>query len=346
MKILTVYTGGTICSFENEHCRSLDGKKAKRLLESRFFSQKEQHGIFDDIEFDDSGFENQTLSENMTEERLFEIADHIRNVQKGEYSGIIVLHGTDTLAFTASFLSFVLSDIKSPLILVSAQKPVLEADSNADINFAEAVRLIAKGIPANVYVVYRNSDNRTLLHLGSSIMQCKNFSDDFESASQDKVFELSKLSDFEKLTLFSEKRVKIPQNKKLCGRVVGIIPYTGLDYKRISLENVSIIVHGTYHSGTVCAERSVKNGKFSSASVLFLAEKCKKRKIPVFAAPSKLSKEQYSSMLDAVENGGVIPLDMTFESAYGKALAAKFLGVESKKTIDFMNEEVCGELIK
>ena len=65
--ILTVYTGGTICSFAQEEGRSLNVTAAKRIIVDNFIrgSLKEAKTAREGL-FEDSGLEATTLSENMT----------------------------------------------------------------------------------------------------------------------------------------------------------------------------------------------------------------------------------------------------------------------------------------
>ena len=67
--------------------------------------------------------------------------------------------------------------------------------------------------------------------------------------------------------------------------------------------------------------------------------------IPVFIAPSKLSNEQYSSVFDAVRTGGVIPLYMTRESAYCKAVLGSLNGLSGDELVEFMIGEINNEFI-
>ena len=345
-EILTVYTGGTICSFETGECRSLDTSRAKRLIESKFLDNKGQFGIDNEIIFKDSELDEQTLSENMTTDKLMRIVNHIKSFDLSKFQGVIVLHGTDSLAYTASLFSFVFSELEIPIMLVSGHKPPNEDGTNANENFGTAVKLIADGIAPNVYVPYENTNGEMWLHLGATLMQCPNFSDDFENADNNKKFLIGDREILKKCKKYSDARNPVDLIIKKGKSVLNIFPYTGLDYKRISLRKIGAVVHGTYHSGTICVERNGSYEKYGRSSVLSLADKCRKKNIPIFAAPSKLGEEQYSSVFDAVKYGGIIPLYMTTESAYGKALLGIRSGLEGNELIVFMQTEINNEIIK
>ena len=63
---------------------------------------------------------------------------------QSSYDGIVVLHGTDTLAYTASALSFLLRPCKKPVILTGAQRPLAAFRSDARRNLISAVEIAAR----------------------------------------------------------------------------------------------------------------------------------------------------------------------------------------------------------
>ncbi|MBB5190336.1 L-asparaginase [Silvimonas terrae] len=71
-----------------------------------------------------------------------------------QYDGFVVLHGTDTLAWTAAALSFVLAGLGKPVVVTGAQHPWEAAKSDAPGNVADAIGLAASGALAEVAVVF------------------------------------------------------------------------------------------------------------------------------------------------------------------------------------------------
>ena len=68
-----------------------------------------------------------------------DIADAIVAHAPG-HAGVVVLHGTDTMAYTASALSFLLEGIDIPIVLTGAQRPVTELRSDGRENLVTAWR--------------------------------------------------------------------------------------------------------------------------------------------------------------------------------------------------------------
>ena len=60
--------------------------------------------------------------------------------------GVVVIHGTDTMAYTASVLGFLLADLGKPVILTGSQRPLAFIRSDARKNLIDAVDLATKGV--------------------------------------------------------------------------------------------------------------------------------------------------------------------------------------------------------
>ena len=72
----------------------------------------------------------------------FDLAEVIAGAA-GEHDGFVVIHGTDTLAYTASALSFLLAGLAVPVVVTGASRPLGEPGSDAVTNLADALRAAA-----------------------------------------------------------------------------------------------------------------------------------------------------------------------------------------------------------
>lgn len=70
-----------------------------------------------------------------------------------DYDGIVILHGTDTMAYTASMLSFMLRNVNKPVVITGSQLPVGHPQTDAKQNLMDALVTAASGI-AGVIVVF------------------------------------------------------------------------------------------------------------------------------------------------------------------------------------------------
>lgn len=74
------------------------------------------------------------------------LTDRIAAARKG-YDGVVVIHGTDTMAYTASALTFSLENLDIPVILTGSQRPLAALRTDARRNLADAVELATHDIP-------------------------------------------------------------------------------------------------------------------------------------------------------------------------------------------------------
>lgn len=80
------------------------------------------------------------MSPEIWGERATAIADG-----RGKFDGAVIVHGTDTMAYTASALSFALEGLDMPVILTGAQRPLAALRTDARRNLADSVELAARG---------------------------------------------------------------------------------------------------------------------------------------------------------------------------------------------------------
>ncbi|WP_416262456.1 asparaginase [Gibbsiella quercinecans] len=102
-------------------------------------------------------------SSDMTPEDWQHIADDIKQ-NYDSYDGFVILHGTDTMAFTASALSFMLENLDKPVIVTGSQIPLAELRSDGQTNLLNALYLAANHPVNEVSLFFNNKlfrGNRT-----------------------------------------------------------------------------------------------------------------------------------------------------------------------------------------
>ena len=93
----------------------------------------------------------------------------------GRYAGVIVAHGTDTMQYTASYVSFALRGYPLPVAFVGSQRSSDRPSSDAALNLIAAARLIASGRAGRgVYVVMHmdGGDSAAACHLATRVRKC------------------------------------------------------------------------------------------------------------------------------------------------------------------------------
>ena len=85
-------------------------------------------------------------SSNIRPEEWQRIAQHIFELRQG-YDGIVVSHGTDTMAYSASAVSFMLPNIDVPVVFTGSQLPLADMLSDGPDNLRTAFAMAASGVP-------------------------------------------------------------------------------------------------------------------------------------------------------------------------------------------------------
>ena len=134
--ILLIYTGGTIGMIENRETGALESFKFDRLLENvpelkRFNCNIDSYCFSSPI--DSSDIEPASWTKLV----------HIINDNYEKYDGFVILHGTDTMAYTASALSFMLENLSKPVILTGSQLPIGMLRTDGKENLITAIEIAA-----------------------------------------------------------------------------------------------------------------------------------------------------------------------------------------------------------
>lgn len=95
-----------------------------------------------DYEIDNYQFAQPIDSSDMSFEDWKQIASIIENSYHG-YNGFVVLHGTDTMAYTASALTFMLENLNKPVIITGSQLPIGEVRTDGEENLITALQIAA-----------------------------------------------------------------------------------------------------------------------------------------------------------------------------------------------------------
>jgi glutamyl-tRNA(Gln) amidotransferase subunit D len=104
-------------------------------------------------------------------EHWLQIAEKINEYSKSDYTGIIVAHGTDTMHYTSSFLSFALAGFPIPIVLVGSQRSSDRASSDAALNLISAAKFITESKIKGVYIVMHQDENDETIacHIGTRV---------------------------------------------------------------------------------------------------------------------------------------------------------------------------------
>ena len=148
--ILIIYTGGTIGMQRSEQGYiPVSGHLQRQLALMPEFHRPEMP------DFTIHEYTPLMDSSDMTPEDWQHIADDIK-AHYDQYDGFVILHGTDTMAFTASALSFMLENLSKPVIVTGSQIPLAELRSDGQINLLNSL-YVAANYPINEVSLFFNN---------------------------------------------------------------------------------------------------------------------------------------------------------------------------------------------
>jgi len=133
-KILLVYTGGTIGMQKDFETGALKAFNFSKLLQK--IPELKQL----DCEIDTVSFENPIDSSNMNPDDWSEIAKIIED-NYSRFDGFVVLHGSDTMSYSASALSFMFENLSKPVIFTGSQLPIGDLRTDAKENLITAIQI-------------------------------------------------------------------------------------------------------------------------------------------------------------------------------------------------------------
>lgn len=133
-KILLIYTGGTIGMIKDPNTSALKAFDFDNLIQNIPELQ------LLDCHIETISFDNPIDSSNMNPKYWIKIAEIIEdNYEK--HDGFVVLHGSDTMSYSASALSFMLENLDKPVIFTGSQLPIGDLRTDAKENLITSIQM-------------------------------------------------------------------------------------------------------------------------------------------------------------------------------------------------------------
>ena len=332
-KVLIIYTGGTIGMKKTEQ----GYRPAPRFLD------EELHSIPDLSRADFPSWElyemNPLLdSSNMTLKEWNEIGRVIyENYEK--YNGFVVLHGTDTMAYTASALSFILRGLNKPVVLTGSQIPLSELRSDGRDNLITSVLIASEGVANEVCLYFSGK----LLRGNRAIKMSADGLVAFKSPNYPLLAEVGITVKYNHSALLPQKEGATLEYLPFNNVPIGVLKvFPGIQFglfEDIMTEKLSGIVLETFGSGNIPSGGDellpIIKKAFASGSVVAVCSQC-----PIGTVT--LGAYETSSSLKSA--GAVSGKDMTTEAAVAKLYHLFSLGIQKEEIKRLMEENIAGEL--
>jgi len=165
--VVIMSTGGTIASRVDYRTGAVRSA----------LSASDLHGVvpeLSDVAQVDTEIVFSLYSENITQKHWKELAETVaKRIEEG-VDGVVIAHGTDTMAYTSAALSFALQNLPVPVIVVGAQRSSDRPSSDAATNLIGAVKAAGEGPFAEVGLAMHEtvSDRAIVIHRGTKVRKC------------------------------------------------------------------------------------------------------------------------------------------------------------------------------
>lgn len=185
-------------------------------------------------------------STDMTPAHWLKVARAIR-ARYDACDGFVILHGTDTMAYTAAALSYLIQQSPKPIVLTGAQKPIDREITDSRTNLLDAFRYACADVASGVQIVF---DGRVILGTRARKVRTKSFHA-FASVNYP---DLAALSDGHLLSYIREPKLERPLFADALGGHVSLlklIPGTDAAQLRFLLERSDAVIVESYGVGGV-----------------------------------------------------------------------------------------------
>ena len=282
-------------------------------------------------------------SENITQKHWTELAQTVaKRIEQG-VDGVVIAHGTDTMAYTAAALSFSLQNLPVPVILVGAQRSSDRPSSDAATNLIGAVKAAGEAAFAEVgLAMHENvSDIAIAIHRGTKVRKCHTSRrDTFKSING---FPISKVKGLQ-VTMETDQYLRRDLKKKLVlkpnfnEKVALVKFYPGLDpaiidyYVEKGIKGILLEGSGLGHVSKYCFD-NIKNA-VAKGVVVALASQC---------IWGRVNMNVYDTGRDLL-SFGVVPLDDMFpETGLVKLMWVLGQTSNTQEAIKLLKTDIAGE---
>ena len=282
-------------------------------------------------------------SENITQQHWKELAETVAKRIEAGVDGVVIAHGTDTMAYTSAALSFALQNLPVPVIVVGAQRSSDRPSSDAATNLIGAVKAAGEGPFAEVGLAMHEgvSDIAIIVHRGTKVRKCHTSRrDTFKSING---FPIARVKDMQ-VTMLTDKYQRRDPKRKLvlkpnfCEKVALVKFYPGLDpvvidwYVSQGFKGILLEGSGLGHVSKFCFD-AIKNAA-GKGVVVALASQC---------IWGRVNMNVYDTGRDLLALG-VIPTDDMFpETALVKLMWALGQTANPKEATKLFKTNIAGE---
>lgn len=336
--ILVIYTGGTIGMFKDPQTGVL-----------RPFNFNELYNYMPSLELfkfkiDSYSFDPIIDSANIKPDYWVKLVEVISsNYEK--YDGFVILHGTDTMSYTASALSFMLDNLNKPLVITGSQLPLGMIRTDGRDNFISALEIAgakSDDIPMipEVCIYFENQlfrGNRT--HKSNA----ENF-DAFKSVNYPPLANVGVYIKYHEQNILKPNFKRLKIYTQLDTNIVVLRLFPGICVKTVkailSIEGLKGVILETYGAGNAPTDKwflDELNAAIKAGVLIVNISQCRGGAVEM---------GKYETSLDLAAMGMVNGKDMTMEAALTKLMLILGMKVSNPEAKRLMEKNLKGEMIE
>ncbi len=310
--ILIIYTGGTIGMIADAQTGALSPFSLEKILEHvpsiKDFPCDIKSYVFEHI----------IDSSNMHPKFWVKLADVIAE-NYNEYDGFVVLHGTDTMSYTASALSFMLENLNKPVVLTGSQLPIgtIRTDGRENIINAIEIAIAKSGGQAVVPEVTICFENKLYRGNRTTKFNAENF-DAFLSGNYPLLAETGVHIKYMKNLILHPSELPLKVYTHLDNRISILKLYPGISpevvHAVLHTEDLKAVILETYGSGNGPTEKwflDAISDAVERGIIIYNVTQCK---------AGSVDQGKYATSFDLERIGVISGYDITTESAVTKLM--------------------------
>lgn len=334
--ILVIYTGGTIGMIQDAETGALKPFDFKQIYDQMPLLKSFNY------EIDFFSFDPLVDSSNMKPEMWTRLAQLIETNYE-QYDGFVVLHGSDTMAFTASALSFMLENLNKPVVFTGSQLPMGMIRTDGRDNFLAAIEIAAAKeedtpLVPEVCIYFENQlmrGNRT------TKQNAENFNA-FFSGNYPLLAEVGVRIKYNTNYILKPNFKKLKIHTRLDCNVTILKLFPGISENVVAntlkIPGLKALILETFGSGNAptdpwfidCLENAIRSGL-----IIYNVTQCNSGSVEM---------GKYETSMTLGEIGVVSGLDITSESAVAKLMYLLGSGLTKERILELLQTAIRGEM--